>query len=355
MRRSILSGVLLVLTLLPALARGQDPFAGEFDLAGHYSTRRGTEAVLRVVRTPAGSLEVERTARFTGRAHAARPAFTWRSDEVVLQGPRTLDVVYRPGAVGIAGALGGSGPAVRHELLARYVLSPDGLTLRETVLNRSRAREQAWWITIVTSGARRLPPFAVTLDTDHPDARLERDGGLWVLVSGPGGDSASLGRTARATLRFDGQALDLRGGWSGHFSLYDLPRLVPEGYHGRQVRSDRQGDTVRTTFALGRDPAGALSAARAAGLARQGLRDFIERDRMDDRDWLDYFPGTWPELVADGIEAALDRFADLAGDTEVHREPDRFLFVGRGPYDLYTEVEVSRVDGSVTSVYVEID
>ena len=81
---------------------------------------------------------------------------------------------------------------------------------------------------------------------------------------------------------------------------------------------------------------------------------------MHDADWKRSFPDTWAKLLADGIMDDIDRFGEAPSPSgydppEILREPGRYGFIGPGPYELHTEVWVSRVDGSVLSVYIEID
>ncbi len=352
MNRAFVPSLLFALLALAPAARAQDPLAGAFELFGRTSRGERTSAVVRVATTASGALSVVRAGGPEVLAAGGAPS-VWRAEVVVRRGARTLDVVFRPAvAAGLVGALAGPG-APRDLLLARYRLRPDGRSLHERILNLTRRDPARPWWSLESVGARRLE---LAFTSDHPGARLERAGEVWVLSSDSSGAAALLGRRARGTLAFDGHALELVADGSGAFTLRDLSRRVPAGYHG-QVRSIRRdGDTLRIAFTLGRDPAGALDAARAVERARAGLAEHLRRERMHDDDWRELLPSTWPELVADGVEDDLARFADLArGETEVHRLADRYLFVGQGPYELYTEVEVAKQDGAVLSVYVEID
>lgn len=98
-----------------------------------------------------------------------------------------------------------------------------------------------------------------------------------------------------------------------------------------------------------------LTEAQARDKAKDGLAATIKATRMHDADWARYFPTTWPENVARGIDADLAAFVDAASDTEVTDNGDSFLFVGRGPYDLYTEIAIEKRGGRVKSVLIEID
>lgn len=99
-----------------------------------------------------------------------------------------------------------------------------------------------------------------------------------------------------------------------------------------------------------------LSQAQALGKAREGLTAYIQDTRMKDPDWTAYFPSSWPELVARGVPAEIAKFGDPAsGDVEVMDKPDRFIFTGRGPLQLYTEMEVRKTDGKILRALIEID
>jgi hypothetical protein len=126
----------------------------------------------------------------------------------------------------------------------------------------------------------------------------------------------------------------------------------------RRIRSDDAVVGAATDDAAARvrgRSALPISESQARTRARDGLVAYVKATRMHDGDWSDYFPTTWAGNVARGIEANIAAFVDAAGDTEVSDEGDHFLFVGRGPYDLYTEVEVAKQGGKVKKVYIEID
>jgi hypothetical protein len=343
MRSAIALGLVLLLT---SAVHAQE---GEYDLTGRYSTRRATAALLRVTRDASG-LTFERTGRYTAARYASRPPFVWRSERVVRRNAVTYDVTYRLGG-GLAGAVS---PTPENLLRARYVVR--GSSIRESVVNTTRRGDQSFWVTLTTTGTRRSAAFDVTVTTGHPGARLVKQGDTWVLSSDPTGSLAALGRRATGALMFDGRSVALEADVRGYFVLTDLPTLVPDRYHAKQLEVKREGDVVRVTFLVARDPAGAPTLAQARALARAGLIDHIQRVRMHEGDWKDYFPSTWPELQAQGIEGHIDHYLDPTNaDTEVMREPEKYVFVGRGPFDLYTEVEVSKVDGSILRAYVEID
>lgn len=130
---------------------------------------------------------------------------------------------------------------------------------------------------------------------------------------------------------------------------------------GRSIREEAVNFTRRgeesfwaSLTTSGPRKASAPTQAQALELARAGITDHVQRVRMHEGDWTDYFPSTWPELVAAGVPAKIAAFGS-GPDDEVLQDADKFTFVGRGPYDLYTEVEVSKRDGSILRVYIEID
>jgi hypothetical protein len=102
---------------------------------------------------------------------------------------------------------------------------------------------------------------------------------------------------------------------------------------------------------------GVLSTEDAQRRTEAALVEHLQTSRMADPDWLRYFPATWPENVARGVMTGIRRFADPANaaELEIQAHPDKLLFAGRGPYDLYTEVEVGLRDGRILRTYVEID
>lgn len=103
-------------------------------------------------------------------------------------------------------------------------------------------------------------------------------------------------------------------------------------------------------------PVGTITLEAARTAAQQGLTAYLKDTRSQDADWKQYFPSSWAENVSRGI---LDRIAAFAAgqppDVEVQEKADRFILMGRGPYDLYTEVEVARKDAKILRVFVEID
>lgn len=104
-------------------------------------------------------------------------------------------------------------------------------------------------------------------------------------------------------------------------------------------------------------PPAPLSAEEAQRRTEAALVDYIRTTRMAEPDWLRYFPNGWDENVARGVMVGIQRFADPAhaAELEVFAHPDKLVFTGRGPYDLYTEVEVGLRDGRILRTFIEID
>lgn len=84
------------------------------------------------------------------------------------------------------------------------------------------------------------------------------------------------------------------------------------------------------------------------------LVGYLKNERITSSDWANYFPTRWEDNVARGVLDELDALF-TSPETEVIRSKESVTFVGRGPYDLYTEVTVQKSDGAVTNAYVEID
>ena len=92
----------------------------------------------------------------------------------------------------------------------------------------------------------------------------------------------------------------------------------------------------------------------------KGIVAYLEADRLDDHDWLDYSPADWDVAVAGGIMDGIDKFGtdDPAHDKPtVYKNDDNDLvtYAGRGPYGLYTEASINTYTGEVTRASVEID
>lgn len=181
---------LAIALLVPSVACAQDGFPGRFALEGRDSNRRTISATL----TISGSnhaLEVERVGRFTGGPDAARPAFTWKSQTTRQVSARVLRVTYRLGPQGgLNGAVSALGADASDEALAAalagenvleavYVLSADGRSLREIVVNTTRLGDQARWRRCTTSGRRLAAAPVVTIPAAELRRRVEAELNRW--------------------------------------------------------------------------------------------------------------------------------------------------------------------------------
>lgn len=117
------------------------------------------------------------------------------------------------------------------------------------------------------------------------------------------------------------------------------------------------GEATETAAAIvRRRRAGALTQARALAKARTAALDYLKNERMSEPGWSLELPQTWADAVARGALSSGARFADPANpDSEVFDKPDRWVFTGRGPLDLYTEIEIAKKDGRVLRRLIEAD
>ena len=263
-------------------------------------------------------------------------------------------------------SLPGAGYRWSSNVLASVVANHPGLD-SDAVLNeavrQARASQSNRYLnrTELESAARALmaPTSLVptlSFSTTHPNATLERSGDEWVLTSDTSGSTANLGARAEGTLAFDGNTIALRAGSNGYFGTSGLSKQVPEGYWAERLSRDVNNGTVRETFRLERDAINTLSASDAVRVARRAIEDHVRSVRMHDGDWQDYYAGNWSDLVADGIESDIAAFANPADpELVIYRKADTYTIVGSGPFQLYTEVVVSKSAGQATRVFVEID
>jgi len=203
--------------------------------------------------------------------------------------------------------------------------------------------------------------LAVTMATDHPSARLEKEGDTYKLISDSAGSEANLGHKAKATLSFDGKTLDLEAFRNGTFSLWRAQDRMPAGYWLTLTNSG-YGDPRVETFKIERAAPDAKSIGELMPIARKALADYVRNERMHDGDWkIDLaLPDTWEGLVAEGIMDWINRFGvdtgdDSYGRPETYDLGDHYAIAGPGPFGLHTEVAIGKVDGEVRRVYVEID
>jgi hypothetical protein len=264
-------------------------------------------------------------------------------------------------------SLPGAGYRWSSRVLASVLASNPGLdkdSLLIEAVRQSRAAARNRYLSRVELQAAaqsltqgNLAP-AITFSTTHPGATLTRSGDDWVLTSDRSGASSVLGARAEATLAFDGHSLKLQASSTGYFATYKLDRAVPEGYWATRVSRDLSNGTLRETFQLRKDAPNTISSQDAARVARIAIARYVRDERMDDVDWKDYYADNWPDLVAAGIETGIAAFGTdftSAAAAELKRSKDSYTIVDSGPFQLYTEVTISKSTGLATRVYIEID
>lgn len=191
--------------------------------------------------------------------------------------------------------------------------------------------------------------MSITLDAP-PGIAMGTTGTRVVTVSLSAGPTVPVG--TRFDVVVDGNRLHVTRGPAG----FNVDALVaPHGYGLEVVSRGLMTDpTATAVLKITRDPQSWLTEESLVVRARAGLEKFIKEDRSDDADWTQYFPTSWAELEQRGVPAQLDAFFTHP-ETEVIRKADSIHYVGRGPFDLYTEIEVAKSDGAVQNVLIEID
>lgn len=130
---------------------------------------------------------------------------------------------------------------------------------------------------------------------------------------------------------------------------------APEGYGLEVTERGQMSDPNATArLKITRDAETALPHALLKERAKSELLAHVKNERMLDDDWRNYFPHSWPENVARGVPEQIAAFFEHP-ETEVLRKKDTVTFVGRGPFDLYTEITLAKRTGKPTHVLVEID
>lgn len=192
-------------------------------------------------------------------------------------------------------------------------------------------------------------PVAVAVSTSTPGAEVTQAGDVFTVRAG-----AEVPVNGTVVLSVDGQPVELR-----RFPVGLRPIQpdggVPDGY-GCEVLSSGMAADGRAEAALRitRDPASWLKQGQALAVARHALRDHVENQRVHDPDWQSNLGLSWSQAVAAGVLDDIAAFG-TGPDAEAIRSADRYVFVDRGPLELYTEVSVRKHDGKVLNVYVEID
>ena len=190
---------------------------------------------------------------------------------------------------------------------------------------------------------QRLPPLDVHLDGAPAGVALTKSGAQYTLTT-----EAAVPAGSTMSLVVDGHALPLERYPAGWWSIDNL--TAPAGYGIQEVPNTRSS-TV-SVLEITRDPSGWLKSGPILAKAKAGLTAYVKDVRIHDADWGDYFPTTWPACVQRGVPADIEKFFQTA---TVGRTKDTVLFVGRGPFDLYTEIEVNKRDGKIVHQLVEID
>ncbi len=201
------------------------------------------------------------------------------------------------------------------------------------------------------TGEAEWRPIAVevTVLDCHPSIAVTQSDGVVYLD----GQSAPVG--AEVTLGFHGHELMIR---REHFGLNTngVDRDAPEGYGMQDL--GRQADGV-SRIRITRDPVGTITSEQALTIARLGLIEYIQDVRMHQQDWYDQLPSinTWEDAVAEGIMEGIWGFCDpdYEDGCGFARKPDGYSFWGRGPFRLYTVVDVSKATEEGTYFNVQID
>ncbi len=193
------------------------------------------------------------------------------------------------------------------------------------------------------------PPTTVAVTTTTPGVELTQAGDVFTVRAG-----AAVPINGEVLLKVDGQEIELRRFAGGLRPRYE-DASAPDGY-GCEVLSSGVGADGRAEAALRitRDPASWLKQGPALAVARTALLDHVQNQRVHDADWQSSLGLSWSQAVAAGVMQDIAAFGS-SPTAEAMRLPDRYVFVDRGPLDLYTEVSVRKHDGKVLNVYVEID
>jgi hypothetical protein len=189
-------------------------------------------------------------------------------------------------------------------------------------------------------------PVSLTITANDPSVVYWEDDGV-VSVDGDGAPAGT-----QLTVAFDGHELSYTRG-PRFFNISRIARDVPEGYGADFLGVD--GTVV--SFQITQDPAGTITSAEALQVARDGLLTFMRDDRIHRADWQGENPMTWQEALDAGIMDGIDGFGDPSFDSaaSLRRNTEEYLFIGSGPFNLYTEVRVNKSTGEASAFYVEID
>ncbi|HEY4224075.1 MAG TPA: hypothetical protein VGO62_22125 [Myxococcota bacterium] len=216
---------------------------------------------------------------------------------------------------------------------------------------RALAKNDADLGAITTTAAnialKNANPLVVALDNAPAGITLDKSGSKYTITA-----DASVAVGTAFNIAIDGHELVLQRGPAG----INVDTLVaPPGYGLAVVSRSVMTEPVQTaTVSISKDDPAWLSPTKLLSKAKAGLLDFVRHTRIHDADWSQYFPTTWAGNVDKGVPAQIAGFFTNS-DTQIERSKDSVLYIGRGPYDLYTEIAVSKKDGKVLHALVEID
>lgn len=202
-------------------------------------------------------------------------------------------------------------------------------------------------------------PVEVKLDTTTPGISLkpQTDGSYIVRVE------KTVPANSPFTLSFAGTTFNemtAPRGWTGYW----MGDRVPEGYGVRSGETKELPDAYEATILAAKDPVGSLTIAEAIRVARHAIVEHLKSGRMQQGDWTDYFPSSWADASAVQMTVNgkitypfIEGIMNFGGtDAEIRRNLDSYVIIGRGPFDLYSEVTVKKdPSAKVQNVLVEID
>jgi len=165
---------------------------------------------------------------------------------------------------------------------------------------------------------------------------------------------ATIAINAEITLSIDGHNINLRRFPQGLRSI-EMDAGVPATYAYKALSSSGNADGATTVVQITQDRPGWLTESQALDTARSEIRKYVETTRVHDPDWTSSFDNmTWDDAVGHG---ALNQIAAFGTgvDDQIDRYPDRYVFSGHGPLELYTEATIRKRDGKLLAVLVEID
>ncbi|MBW2526369.1 MAG: hypothetical protein JRI23_19470 [Deltaproteobacteria bacterium] len=250
-------------------------------------------------------------------------------------------VAHRDGPDGLAGTVDDDYFHSRAEVDGVDQVGPASMDrLHECAARYGYATGEAEW---------RPIPIEVAVRSCHSSIVVWQSDGVVYL------DGRSAPEGAQCNLHYYGEMITITRAWDA-LRTSGIERGVPEGFGAEDLGMTEDGvSRIRFT----KDPVGTISSEQALTIAKLGLIEFIQDERMHEQDWHDQLPSidTWEEAVAagimDGIWGYCDR--DYEGGCGMARTPDGYSFWGRGPFRLYTVVEVSKATQEGSSFYVQID